>query len=535
MPFHRRRRTTGDEGFSLAEVLVAMSIVATGLLGLLGSTLYSVKATVAGRHNQQAADYVNEALEEIRSFDYAAVTMKDGTSELASDPAIVGTGADRKVDVGGGIGLEQLDIRSVGAVDPHVQQVTENNGTYTVSRYVTIPAGTAVNAQGEPAVRRVTVVVSWQDGDVERVRRAGTILTSTRRGLPLPNWTWTYNGPATIVGGTPVQTVAPDADVSFGFVVRNLGAPDTWSLTAPTGWSWYLDTDQDGLWSEDLVTEPLVSAPAATPLLESGALHHVVAHRLAPTTTGTYDLPFITASEGQPTFPAKTVTVRLVVTTGVAAVPTTSPTPAPSTSATPVPCTPGTNTSVVDPGGGNGAATNGGHTLRDLLLYNGPTEGDTATQPLNAMGVDTAGVQSQLCNWSTDLQSSHAGRLLAAGGSGTAGVAEWQFQPPALDKDEFRGTAAASLYVQCPNGTPVLTVRLLRQTSAGVTTVIDSQPVTASCTGTGFARVDRTLTVPNGTKLAAGERLVLRVSTSVAVRLAYGSNGARGRLTIGMK
>lgn len=521
-----------DEGFSLAEVLVAMLIVVTGLLGLLGSTIYSVKATVAGRHNQQAADYVNEALEEVRSLEYAAVTMKDGTPQLAADPAITGTGANRKVDVGGGIGLEPLDIRTVGAIAPHVQQVTENNGTYTVRRYVTIPSGTTVNAQGEPAVRRLTVVVNWRDGGVERTRRASTLLTSTRRGLPLPNWTWKYNGPATVVAGVPTQTVAPGADVSFGFVLRNLGARDSWALTATTGWTWYRDSDQDGLWDGDPVAEPALS-PVSTGLMESGALSYVVAHRVAPTTEGTTDLPFASASEAQPTFPAKSTTGRLVVTSGVASPP---PPVTPTTPTTPANCNPGPSTSVVDPGGGNGATTNGGHTLRDLVLYNGPTEGDTATQAFNSMSVAPSGLQSQLCNWSTDQQTEQAGRRLVAGGSGTNGVAEWRFQAPSAQEDEFKGTAAASLYVQCPSGTPLLTVSLLKRSTAGTTTSVDSETVTPSCTATSFTRVDRTLDVPTNLALATGEQLVLRVTSSVDVRLGYGTtSGARARLTMGMK
>lgn len=529
---HSHRPTLDDdEGFSLAEVLVALMIVATGLLGLLSSTLYSVKATVAGRHNQQAADYVNQAIEEVRSVEYSAVTMKDGTPELAADTRITGTGANRQVDVGGGIGPEKLDIRPVGAVDPHVETVTENNGTYTVSRYVTIPAGTAFNAQGEPAVRRVTVIVEWRDGEVERSRTAATLLTSTRRGLPLPNWTFAYNGPATVVGTTPTQTVAPGADVSFGFVVRNLGARDGWSLSAPSGWSWYLDSDQDGLWSEDTATEPLLT-PASTGLLEPGELAHVVAYRVAPSTTGTTDLTFTSASEGQPTYPGKNGAGRLVVTSTVTP-PTPSPTP--SSPAPPSTCDAGTSTSVVDPGGGNGAATNGGYTLRDLVLFNGPTEGNTTTQAYNTMSVATSGLQSVLCNWSTDQQTAQAGRKLAAGGVGTTGIAEWRFQPASAMEDGMRGTAAATLYVQCPSTAPTLTITLLRRSSGGTTSAFGSpQTVTPSCTATTFTRVDRTLSIPTAT-LAAGEQLVMQVTTTRDVRLGYGTNEARARLTVGLR
>lgn len=530
MVLHRRQRASDDEGFSLAEVLVALMIVSGSLLGLLGSTLYAVQSTVAGRHNQQAADYANEAVEALRSLDYSALTMKDGPG-IAADPLITGTGSSRSFDPGNGIGAEVLDIRDVGEIDPHIQTVTGNNGDYRISRYVTIPTGTTFNAQGEPAVRRLTVVVSWSEKGRTRTRTAGTMLTATRRGLPLPNYTWAYNGPASVVGSTPTQAVSPGASVSFGFVLRNLGARDSWALTAPSGWSWYRDTDQDGLWSGDTTSEPLLT-PASSGLIEPGELAYVVAHRMAPSTTGTSSVSFQAASEAQPTYPAKTVTGSMTVTTTVVTAPTPTATPTPPSN-----CNPGSSTNVVDPGVGTGASTGNSYTLTQVLLYNGPTEGDTTTQASNTMGVDSSALQASLCNYSTDQQTLQAGRYLAAGATGTAGVAQWSFQPASAAQDDFNGTAGAALFVQCPTTPPTLTFTLLTQVgSATPVQRAQSTAIPTECGTNNFTRVTATLPLPNNLpRLGSADKLLLRVTSSVGVRIAYGTTDGRGRLTIGMK
>jgi hypothetical protein len=127
------------------------------LLGLLTSAVFAARVTVDARRNQQAADYVNAALEAARSLDYASVSML--TSDLGSDPNITTVGVVKKYDPG--TGAETLDYTTNGTITPHRQTISTTNGSYTTKRYVTLPATATVNAQGIPSVRRVTVEVSF--------------------------------------------------------------------------------------------------------------------------------------------------------------------------------------------------------------------------------------------------------------------------------------------------------------------------------------------------------------------------------------
>ena len=92
---------------------------------------------------------------------------------------------------------------------------------------------------------RVTGLVSWTDGGRTREQRASTFVTETRRGLPLPRYTW---GPS----GTAV-TVAREARVVLPGIAVNAGARDGYevqaAVTSPArswAWTWYRDADADG-------------------------------------------------------------------------------------------------------------------------------------------------------------------------------------------------------------------------------------------------------------------------------------------------
>ena len=327
----RERLRAGDEdGFTLVETMVALGIAASVLLALLASTLFAVRATVTARQNQEAGNYLNQAIELTRSLDYGAITMRTG--DLAGDPNIITTGAVPRYDVG--TGAEVLDVRDVGAVFPHVETKDTDNGRFIVRRYITVPDGATVDTTGTPVVRRLTVEVSWTNGGTTRTRRAGTLITKTRTGLPLPYFTWAYNGPAPVVDDKPTWVKNPGSAVDYGLVLNNQGARDSWQLAATTaGWSYYEDLDQDGIWSGDTITEPLLTGALTGPIEAGAAPFYVVAHRdIGDTESGTSTTDFTATSVAQPSASPKAVSTRLSVQNGelVPPSPTGSPSPAPS-------------------------------------------------------------------------------------------------------------------------------------------------------------------------------------------------------------
>lgn len=60
---HARRR--GERGFTLVEVLIAMGILATGLLAVSAAQLYAMRGGRSGRHTTDAAEFAQAQVEEL--------------------------------------------------------------------------------------------------------------------------------------------------------------------------------------------------------------------------------------------------------------------------------------------------------------------------------------------------------------------------------------------------------------------------------------------------------------------------------------
>ncbi|MDP3711835.1 MAG: hypothetical protein Q8R60_05045 [Mycobacteriales bacterium] len=538
-----REHRQDDDGFSLVETVVALGLAATVLLGLLGAGLFSVKSAVTARQNASAGDLLNKALEDARSLDFAAITMR--TTDLGTDPRI-SAGTPRTFNPGTGT-AEAVDARDVGAIFPHIATQTTTNATYTVARYVTLPPGTVFDANGLPSARRLSVIVSWTQNGKLRTQTTSTIFTKTRRGLPLPFFTFAYNGPATVVGGTATISKNPGNDLSYGLLVRNQGARDAWTITSSTsslGWRYYMDTDKNGIWSGDASPsgEPELSA-ASTGLLESGALpFYVVAHRVigATESEGTTTTIFTATSEAQPTIPGKNVITSLIITNGAVVVPTSSASPTPSPTAGATPCTPGNNVNVVDDLTEPAATRPNGnaYSLTDLNLTNGPGTRDSTTQGIGTMSAERGALQSQLCNWSTDQQTNQAGRLLIPGGVAPFGVAEWRYKARSNNGESFDGTAVLVLHLQCVDPSVTLT--------ASVSSVANNAPTLqksatatspSSCNAGGFRRLDIPLAFPGSFNVGTGanDYLSVKLTTSGNVRLAHGLSTPTSRLVVAVK
>ena len=544
-----RRIRRLDEGFTLVETIVALGIAAGTLLALLGASLFSLQSVVTARQNQQAADVLNESIESARSLTYASLTMR--SDDLAGDPAISGGSSPTyDPDGSGPLAAEPVDARPVGSMAPHKVSESTNNGVYTIARYITIPTGApgvtvTYDDAGTPSIRRFTVQVSWTKNGRLNERRASTFLMNTRRGLPLPYYVWRYQGSnAAVTGGVATLTVNPGNDADFGLELRNQGARDSWQIVAePAGaWQYYVDTDSDGLWSEDPATEPLL-ADAKTPVQEAGAppLRIVAFREVGAAELGTFDTTFYAVSQARTELvgataakaEAKQVKTRLVVQSGTVSAPPPPPSTTPSTTS----CTPGSNNSLVGSTSPTGATRpTGKYTISQFNLFNGPELGDTPTKAGNTMTRDTSGLQATLCNWSTDQQTAQAGRLLTGSGASPAGLAEWQFQPASNKEDEFGGTAGLILHVQCPSaGAPALTARLGTLNGTVFTQRAVSSPVTVNpCQLSHFERVEVPIPVPAFT-VPNGQKLSLRVTSSAPIRIGFGVTPRTSRLEIAHK
>lgn len=386
-----------DRGFTLLEAVVSLSIATVLLTTLAAIMISTMHASLLARQNQQAGDLLNEQLESVRGIDYSAITMVN-SSLSTTDPYLHTAAGGYTFDPG--TGPEMIAGFTVGSINPYVKTITRNRVVYTVRTYVTCPGsiGQCINGNG-PQARRVTVVVTWSSQGKAHERRDSTVVTDTRRGLPLPYFKFgrsttidaNVGGPITL----PVQ-------------LTNLGARDAWNLgaTPGTGWQWWHDVNCNGV-IDTSGTNPDVQMTTTnfdvdangvvdTGRIETGSSPFCMLVRRTATSSdvGTTTVTLSATSVAQPTAPTATQSFTDTVKTAADYCP-------------------------------NCVST-------VYYLHNGTTNtGNTSSvsaMPMNA----SAPTSATLWAYSTDLSAS-AGRLIQQGGAGASEnnknkVAVWQRQ-----------------------------------------------------------------------------------------------------------
>lgn len=146
---HRAREHTGrlrgladrmrdEDGFSLAEIMVALTIVSVGMLALAGTASTGARMLAEARQRQAATEIANREIEHIRNIPYDDVALT-GTITRSTDPerpdywvSDAGTGYDH--DQNGT--HDPLVIDSAGAIT-HSENITVGPTQLTIYRYVT--------------------------------------------------------------------------------------------------------------------------------------------------------------------------------------------------------------------------------------------------------------------------------------------------------------------------------------------------------------------------------------------------------------
>jgi Tfp pilus assembly protein PilV len=444
----RFRRRIDDAGLSLLETIVALVVAALMFSAVAGTLVVTLRASLMSRQNQQAIDIANDGIETVRAMDYASVAMS--AADLSGDSHITLVGSTYYFDPDGSGAYKEPVYTATGAgVTHHLTTVTHNNTKYTVGTYVTTPTDSLVNANGD---RRVTVIVSWiAGGGQTHTRLSSTIVANTRRGLPLPRYTWT----------APVnKTVAQGARLDLGATLVNKGARDSWDLstlvkspggaTLPWTFTWYVDSNGgDGIYDSG---DTLVSQSGGvfnTGLLDTDQVIKLVA------------VSNISAAEA-----LQTDTVSLFATSHAQ----------PNAAQQP---------SLVDKVTVNAPnCVVAGCQYKSLYLHNWADVGnvptaDTTTPTgasVNQMNA-TAPTGTTFHNYDTD-RDNVAGRSLDTGGSGYGDLSKdrsayWRYGVAAATT--FAGTANVTLYGDLasldPTGTGVVNVFLRAQNGAGWTNV----------------------------------------------------------------
>jgi prepilin-type N-terminal cleavage/methylation domain-containing protein len=531
-----------DDGFTLIESIVALSLAVIIFMALTFALIGGVHQVLLSQQNQQAGDILNQAVEKARAITYDNLLMQTSdldVGETGRAPALSVGKYNPSNDSTSGAGLEPLAVATVGGLVPHVTTVTQNGGTYTVKRYVTLPT----DATGA-VYKRLTVVVSWTSLGKTHNRSYSTFVSPTKRGLPLPNYKFTN------VGGLS-ECRNPSSQAVFEFTVTNNGARDQWLLsTSPTppAWTFYEDTNGDQLF--DPVNDQQLSTFNGSPttgLLDTNTKKVFFAVADVPSAGAaappyTWNTTFTATSASISTY-TQSLTGVTSVTSSACGAPTASPTPTPTTttttSPTPTPTPTSTATTPSQPAAPcaaintASATTPSGATLVRYYVYNPSQPGNTvASQDMPVLrDTGTPPAAGSLYDYSTDLLASTAGRELqysATGATTSPYLASWLYQMPSASSVK-KGSAELTLFAAPANGSATAQPNFSVSLTNGATTLGTGTFSTPAggwgCSG-GYRAFTVTMALPNNSNTIATNGLLrvnVTLTNNVPVLLAYGT------------
>ncbi|MFZ0325627.1 MAG: prepilin-type N-terminal cleavage/methylation domain-containing protein [Actinomycetes bacterium] len=554
-----RRLQRDDGGFTLMEVVVAIMIAAVIFMALAAASISALRGSGVARQNNQSISLGNATLEAARTATYTGLAM--ATADLSGDSRVLSGNTLAVPDVG----TENLYVLSTGTMSPHVTTVTRNGQTYTVSQYVTVPAGTALDGEGYPLVKRVTVFVTWTAYGSTRTRTYSTLIVPTKRGLPLPDYSMSLRTPSCYAWNTG-DTQRP----IFSVLLRNVGARDTFDLSlvsandSPSNWTFY--TTDPTLGGAVAATDTSGNGTVDSGNVDPYSTKEIWVRRNAVLSTGTtVNLQVRAQSAAQPsattavvTLPAAGSSPSTLSTTSVsgnvvtcAGAVTATPTPTPTGSTTPT----GPVADAVCPATPVAAAVTSstGYAARAFGLNNGDTTIDGTTQATgrntaklgagtdktNTLTQDTCMPQTGSPDFSTNYTTTGytAGRVLVAGGVGTtADTADKQVEWVISPTTAFRvgvTTHYLSVMVQCTATSPstaTLAASLWSTKNNGYASQLSSSTgntATVSCATAGtWQRVNVPIPVTTASGLMPGTGGVV----GMAVRLWEPGTGPSLRL-----
>lgn len=176
------RSPSGERGFALSEVLIAILIIGATLLTLLAASASSFSLQKLGRERQTAVGIANEVMEETRTLGYK--TLRAGTFEAdthsdtqhvakcadeyrlknfdAADPCALGDGLGEIVmttDVGSSGCLPAVSLKDLPV--PTTRPLMPNCTAYVVDKVEYRAFVFITQAQAQLDLYRISVIVNW--------------------------------------------------------------------------------------------------------------------------------------------------------------------------------------------------------------------------------------------------------------------------------------------------------------------------------------------------------------------------------------
>lgn len=159
-----------DDGFTLLELVVALAILATVMLGLIGVQVKSLQSVAVAKQRQQATALANQTMEQLRALPYDTVTSGLLTSDTAGDPNITSVAGVLMFTPTYAPSIsEQLVTSTTQASSPlvpHVQSIQVGNVAYDVRTYVSRVDPT------QPLGDWLTAIVTWSSGSTHGAQKS---------------------------------------------------------------------------------------------------------------------------------------------------------------------------------------------------------------------------------------------------------------------------------------------------------------------------------------------------------------------------
>lgn len=228
-----RIRPAADDGFTIMEVLVAMMVIAVGLLGLMAVQFRSLSTVQLAKERQTATAYANRAMEQLRAIPYTALQGGLKCTELVGDPNVTVTNPTGSCSAIfsplydpaiSGESVVTTTGTPVPPLSPHIPpaEAVSNGVTYVVRNYVT-------RVNPDPTVDAgywLTVISSWSSNNTRGALKSMALrsevyspqgcLSPTTHPFSGPCQAFLYSEAGATAGSISVDATRPNSPIVDG-------------------------------------------------------------------------------------------------------------------------------------------------------------------------------------------------------------------------------------------------------------------------------------------------------------------------------